>query len=158
MSRSRRVSNRRRKRNSMIDTQQLETITNDLINFYGIQDPPVPIESMLQRPLPDMWEELDITKLSSSFININDYYSPRMSLARLLARHIISSDWGTERGQTSIGADEEQLRAFARMLVRPASLIRVLSASARTPEWMSVHFEVPAEDAELRLNELKLAK
>src|SRR5688500_1266303 len=155
MSRSRRVSNRRRKRNSMIDTQQLETITNDLINFYGIQDPPVPIESMLQRPLDDMWEELDISKLSSSFINVNDYYSPRMSLARLLARHVVESAWGQERGLEEIAENEEKMRAFARMLMMPSVLVKALSASARNPEWISVHFEVPVDDAEMRLHELK---
>jgi hypothetical protein len=139
----------------MIDTQQLETITNDLINFYGIQDPPVPIESMLQRPLDDMWEELDISKLSSSFINVNDYYSPRMSLARLLARHVVESSWGQERGLDEIAENEEKMRAFARMLMMPSVLVKALSASARNPEWISVHFEVPVDDAEMRLHELK---
>ena len=139
----------------MIDTQQLEIITNDLINFYGIQDPPVPIESMLQRPLDDMWEELDISKLSSSFINVNDYYSPRMSLARLLARHVVESSWGQERGLGEIAENEEKMRAFARMLMMPSVLVKALSASARNPEWISVHFEVPVDDAEMRLHELK---
>jgi hypothetical protein len=139
----------------MIDTQQLEIITNDLINVYGIQDPPVPIESMLQRPLDDMWEELDISKLSSSFINVNDYYSPRMSLARLLARHVVESSWGQERGLEEIAENEEKMRAFARMLMMPSVLVKALSASARNPEWISVHFEVPVDDAEMRLHELK---
>jgi hypothetical protein len=40
----------------------------------------------------------------------------------------------------------------------PSSLVRVLSATARTPEWMSVHFEVPTDDADIRLQELKLKK
>ena len=139
----------------MIDTPQLESITNELINFYGIQDPPVPIESMLQRPIDDMWEELDISKLSSSFINVNDYYSPRMSLARLLARHVAESQWGQERGLGEIADNEEKLRSFARMLMMPAILVKALSAQARNPEWISVHFEVPVDDAEMRLHELK---
>ena len=141
-----------------MDAQELEKITDDLVAAYEIQAPPVPIESMLQRPLDHMWEELDITKLSSSFINVNDYYSPRMSLARLLARHIVSSEWGKERGLSQIGKDDNKLRAFARMLIMPAGLVRVLSQNARTPEWISVHFEVPYDDAELRLQELKLSK
>jgi hypothetical protein len=141
-----------------VDAQKLEMITDELVGAYDIQAPPVPIESMLQRPLHGMWEELDITKLSSSFINVNDYYSPRMSLARLLARHIVGSDWGKERGLNQIAKDDEQMRAFARMLIMPSSLVRVLSATARTPEWMSVHFEVPTDDADIRLQELKLKK
>lgn len=122
--------------------------------MYGVQAPPIPIESMLQHPLDDMWEELDITKLSSSFINISNYYAPRMSLARLLARHIVGSSWGKERGLTEIAKNEDLMRAFARMLMMPSNLISVLSPNARTPEWMSTNFEVPPEDAEIRLQEV----
>ncbi len=144
--------------NDVVDQPQLEKITNTLIEIYDIQGPPVPIESMLQRPLDEMWEELDISKLSSSFINVSDFYAPRMSLARLLARHIAGSDWGKERGLDAVGRDEEKVRAFARMLMMPSSLVTVLSASARTPEWLSIHFEVPADDALMRLQELGLFK
>lgn len=143
---------------NVVDQSQLEKIANHLIEVYDIQGPPVPIESMLQRPLDEMWEELDIGKLSSSFINISDFYAPRMSLARLLARHIASSNWGKERGLDAASRDEEQMRAFARMLMMPSSLVTPLSASARTPEWLSIHFEVPADDALLRLQELGILK
>ncbi len=142
----------------MVERQHLETITDDLIRRYEIQTPPVPIESMLQQPLPDLWEELDISQLSSSFINVSDYYSPRMSLARMLARHVVNSEWGEARGLDAIANDDDMMRAFARMLMMPGSLITVLSASARTPEWISAHFEVPVDDALLRLQELKLTK
>lgn len=137
-----------------MDRQQLEAIANELIALYGVQGSPVPIERMLQRPLNGMWEELDVSQLSGSFINISNRYSPRMSLARLLARHIVGSPWGKERGLGEIARDEELMRAFARMLTMPSSLIAVLSASARTPEWMSTHFEVPPDDAEARLQEV----
>lgn len=142
----------------MVDQPQLEKITDDLIRLYDIQSPPVPIESMLQRPLDDMWEELDINMLSGGFINIADPYAPRMSLARLLARQVAGSDWGKERGLNVMSRDEDKVRAFARMLIMPASLVTVLSASARTPEWLSLHFEVPVDDALLRLQELGLLK
>lgn len=137
---------------------ELERIVNSLIDLYDIQGPPVPIESMLQHPLDAMWEKLDISKLSGGFINVTDYYAPRMSLARLLARQIAGSDWGKERGIDAIGTDEDMVRAFARMLIMPSNLLTALSANARTPEWLSIHFEVPADDALLRLQELGLLK
>jgi hypothetical protein len=139
----------------MVDLNTLEKITNELIDIYGIKTPPVPIESMLQRPpMKGMWDDLDASMLSGSFINVTDRYSPRMSLARLLARHIVSTGWGKERGLTEIAGDEATLYTFARMLMMPSNMLATLSPSARTPEWMSLHFEVPLEDAELRLQEL----
>lgn len=142
------------KRWNVVDTKQLEQITNDLMEVYGVHAPPVPIESMLQRPIDDTWDELDISQLSSNFINVNDYYSPRMSLARLLGRTLVNSEWGQKHGLHDLVPDDQSLRVFARMLIMPSNLIKGLSASARNPEWISVHFEVPVEDAEQRLQEL----
>jgi hypothetical protein len=136
------------------DLKRLEEIAAELINTFDINTPPVPIESMLQHPKPDMWEEVDISKLSGGFLNIREYYSPRMSLARLLARHVIISQWGKERGLSEIMRDEDMIYAFARMLIMPASMVNSLSSGARTPSAMSVHFEVPEEDARIRLQEL----
>lgn len=138
----------------MTDFKRLESITDELIKVFAIQSPPIPIERMLQQPQENMWDELDINKLSGSFLNIKDYYSPRMSLARLLARHIVSSPWGKERGLTDLLTDEMMLRAFARMLMMPAGMVTALSPEARTPERLSIHFEVPLDEAEQRLKEL----
>lgn len=138
----------------MADHKQLETIASELITTFEIISPPIPIESMLQHPKPDMWEEVDITKLSGGFLSIKETYSPRMSLARLLARHIVSSDWGKERGMFAMIRTDEDLHAFARMLIMPQAMVKALSSGARTPTTMSLHFEVPEEDARLRLNEL----
>jgi hypothetical protein len=139
------------------DFNQLEIIAAELIKTFEIENPPVPIEIMLQRPKPDMWNEVDITELSVGFLKTGGHFSPRMSLARLLARHIIQSSWGRERGLYELfkqDKSEEMLRAFARMLIMPASMVKALSAGARTPVTMSMHFEVPEEDARLRLKEL----
>jgi hypothetical protein len=40
------------------------------------------------------------------------------------------------------------------MLVMPSTMVKALSSGARTPTAMSMHFEVPEEDARLRLDEL----
>jgi len=139
------------------ELSRLEAVASELIKTFEISDPPVPIEIMLQRPKPDMWDEVDITELSVGFLKTGGHFSPRMSLARLLARHIVQSDWGDKRGLTEMlkqDKNEELLRAFARMLIMPVEMVRALSIGARTPITMSMHFEVPEDDARLRLEEL----
>ncbi len=141
----------------MIDFDQLEKIASELIQTFEIEDPPVPIEIMLQRPKPDMWDEVNIADLSVGFLKTGGHYSPRMSLARLLARHIIKSDWGDHRGLPTImkqGKNDEVVNAFGRMLIMPLEMIKTLSEGARTAITVSMHFEVPEEDALLRLNEV----
>lgn len=140
-----------------MEYDQLEKIASELIHTFGIQDPPIPIEIMLQRPKQGMWDEVDITQLSVSFLKTGGHYSPRMSLTRLLARHIVRSEWGADHGLEAAlkgGKMDEFIQVFARMLIMPIEMIRKLSAGARTPITMSMHFEVPEEDARLRLEEV----
>lgn len=136
------------------DQEKLESIATEVIRAFRISAPPIPIESMLRRPVNQMWEELDITQLSGGFLNIKDRYSPRMSLARLLARHIANSAWGRERGLASLLQSEELIQAFARMLIMPSEMVESLTVSMRNPSTMGLHFEVPEEDALIRLQEL----
>ena len=138
----------------MVDYARLESVTQELMDAFDITAPPIPIESMLQHPCEDMWEELDISQLSASFLNVNESYSPRMSLARLLARHVVNCNWGEARNLRGILKEEGKLYRFARMLVMPETMILQLTPTARTPQLVSVHFEVPEEDARLRLQEL----
>jgi hypothetical protein len=139
------------------DLSQLEVIATELIRIFEIHAPPVPIEIILQRPKANMWKEVDITELSISFVKGGGHFSPRMSLARLLARHVVHSDWGGEHGLETIieeAGGEDALRAFARMLIMPHEMVKALAPSALTPITMSMHFEVPEEDASLRLGDL----
>lgn len=132
----------------------LEIVASEVIETFDIKAPPVPIESMLQHPKPGMWEEVDITRLSGGFLSIKDPYSPRMSLTRLLARHIIQSQWGQTRKMQDIVTSDTDVHTFARMLIMPLAMVRALSSSARNPTTMSLHFEVPEDDARQRLIEL----
>lgn len=137
----------------MAAMHELEATASELIAAFGIKSPPIPIESMLQHPQAGMWEEVDLRNLSMSFLNVRETYSPRMSLCRLLARHVISSAWGQARGTAELSTEEE-IHCFARMLIMPLEMVQALSSGARTPTTMSLHFEVPEEDARLRLNEI----
>ncbi|MAS34650.1 MAG: hypothetical protein CL610_11630 [Anaerolineaceae bacterium] len=138
----------------MAELPPLETIVCEVIRTFEIQAPPVPVESMLQHPLPGMWSEVDIGKLSIGFLKVKSPYSPRMSLTRLLARHIIESDWGHARQLHVLATTDADIHACARMLVMPYTMISALSPATRTASAISSHFEVPVEDAELRLTEL----
>lgn len=138
----------------MDNLKSLEAAAAELIAVFEITTQPVPIESMLQHPKAKMWEEVNIAQLSGGFLNVSERYSPRMSLARLLARHVADSEWGQERNLPALVQSQENLHAFARMLIMPLSMVMALSSAARVPATMSFHFEVPEEDARLRLVEI----
>jgi hypothetical protein len=133
---------------------EMEYLVEDLLTVFDVQTPPIPVESMLQRPREGMWEEMDITQISGNFISVKDIYSPRMSLSRLLARHVASSRWGYTRGLYELLSDVEAIHTFGRMLVMPRQMVMSLAAGARTPTAMSVHFEVPEDDARQRLQDI----
>jgi hypothetical protein len=135
--------------------KRLEAITNEVMDAFDVHAPPVPVETMLQQPPESMWETVDVNQLSGTFLSIKDRFSPRMSLARLLARHIAKSAWGQARGVPElIGQDEDTIRAFARMLVMPEEMVSSMTSSARNPTVMSLEFEVPEDDARQRLAEM----
>jgi len=137
-----------------LEAKDLEQIANEICETFEIYAPPVPVELMLQKPRNKMWEELDPTQLSGNFLSIKDRYSPRMSLARLLVRHIAASDWGKGRELNTLLGDTEALNTFARMLMMPEDMVVGLTTSNRNPKTMSIHFEVPEDEARQRLLEL----
>jgi len=138
----------------MTGLANMEAAVEALLTIFDIDSPPVPIESMLQNPRGNMWRDVDVTQLSGSFLKMDDIYSPRMSMARLLARHIAHSEWGQQHGLGDVSGDEESLRTFARILAMPRSMIENVSGPSRTAPTMRLHFEVPEEDARLRLIDL----
>lgn len=137
-----------------MDMDYLENLTQEICDVFEVYAPPVPIEVMLQRPEENMWEEVDVTQLSGSFMSIKERYSPRMSVARLLVRHIVLSDWGQQHDISHILDDDEVVNRFARMLLMPKEMVLGLTNSMRNPKTMSTHFEAPESDAQLRLLEL----
>lgn len=135
----------------MTDYKKLDTIASELIKAFDVKAPPVPVESMLQKPVAGMWGEMNIAQLTGSFLSVKDQYSPRMSMARLLARHVATCDWGKTRGLPELLQTEDDMRSFARMLIMPREMIATLTAGAKNPVALSMHFEVPEEDAQKRL-------
>ncbi len=132
----------------------IEAGVADLMAAFDVSTPPVPVEIMLQRPKAGMWKELNLSELSTAFINIKQRYSPRMSVARLLARNVCRSDWGATRKLDKVCTTDDGLRALARAILMPRSMIEALAPGSRTPIAMSMRFEVPEDDARQRLQEL----
>ena len=95
----------------------IETGVTDLMTAFDVTAPPVPVEIMLQRPKAGMWKEINLSELSTAFINIKQRYSPRMSVARLLARNVCRSEWGTTRRLDTVGGTDDGLRALARAIL-----------------------------------------
>jgi hypothetical protein len=108
----------------------------------------------LQRPKTGMWQQVNLSELSAAFINVRERYSPRMSIARLLVRYICRSAWGTKYQLAQFQTDDAAIRTFARVLLMPGAMIAALSDELRNPISISNRFEVPEEDAQLRLIEL----
>ncbi len=132
----------------------IEAGVADLMAAFDVTGPPVPVEIMLQRPKAGMWKEINLSELSTAFINIKQRYSPRMSVARLLARNVCRSEWGTSRRLDTVGGTDDGLRALARAILMPRSMVDSLAPGSRTPIAMSMRFEVPEDDARQRLQEL----
>jgi hypothetical protein len=132
-----------------------ESIIAQLLAAYGITDAPVPIEVILQQPRPGMWEHVDLAELSGTFFAMDNPYSPRLALARLLIRLIAGSAWGIERGLNVLDGRNEAVYAAARILLMPRDILARMPAVALNPETVSTLFEVPLAEAKKRLLELE---
>ena len=132
----------------------IENAINDLMIAFDVTEPPIPIEIMLQRPKAGMWKEINLSELSTAFINVKQRYSPRMSVARLLARLACRSEFGDRHNLGTVGSTDEGLRALARAVLMPRSMLDQLAPSSRTPITVSMRFEVPEDDARQRLIDL----
>lgn len=136
--------------------QQLEGVVAELINEFGITAPPIPVERMLQEQHKQLWNAIDITQISTGFLKVTSPYSPRMSLARFVARMVAASEWGQVRGLYPFSDHSPVFQAFARIILMPGVMMREIGVEARTPELMSEHFQVPEEDAQRRLDDLQV--
>jgi len=141
---------------SLAPLSLIEAAVVDLMTAFDVSEPPIPIEIMLQRPKAGMWKEINLSELSTAFINITQRYAPRTSVARLLARCIVRSEWGEQHQMTTIGATDDGLRMLARAILMPRSMLDRVSAASRMPLTLSMRFEVPEDDVRKRLQDLGL--
>lgn len=132
----------------------LDDLIAQVLERFEIYRPPVPVEMMLSRPLEDLWDPVDPTQMSGILFSMRQRYAPRMSSARLLARHICGSPWGEARGLSEILLNVDAVNAFARALIMPRDFVQQMASAGRNPTTISIAFEVPEEDARLRLLDL----
>jgi len=133
-----------------------DSAVKELLAIYDVTTAPVPVETILQHPRAGMWDHINFSEMPIAAGNIKTRFNPRMSLARMLARMIVSSDWGTPRELNSFGRDEELIQAFARALIMPRDWLTAMPTTLQTPLQVSLRYEVPEEDARLRLAELRI--
>jgi len=132
----------------------LETVVEELITEYHILEAPIRVEQILQYPLDGMGASLQVSKMSTGFIQINKPFAPRMALARWLARQLIKSDWGIARQLDQVLTGEIRIKVFARILLMPRQMIMALQKESRTVVTLVNYFQVPPEEAKQRLEEI----
>lgn len=139
----------------MTETQALleviEQTVDDMLAAFDIQQPPVPIELMLQRPREGLWPRADLKQMTGSFFSLTDPYMSRISAARLLARCVARSDWGQGRGLEPTLQSDAAMNLFARAIIMPH---RLLEGQLDDMDMLITRFEVPEEDVLARLRDL----
>ena len=99
-----------------------------------------------------MWPKIDLSQLTLSFTSRGDRFAPRISVARLVVRQLVYTEWGKQhRLPELVGDDSSKIIDFGRMILMPRSLIDGMPAKEQTPIGVAMSFMVPEDDAEARL-------
>lgn len=142
----------------MTDYPALESAADALVTAFDVKTPPVPIDTMMMTPRPGMWPKIDLSQLTLSFTARGDRFAPRISIARLVVRQLVYTDWGKEHKLPElIGDNPVTIADFGRMVLMPLSLVDQLPPKEQTAIGVAMTFMVPEDDAEARLN-LRLPK
>lgn len=143
----------------MTEYEALEDAADALIAAFDITTPPVPIDTMMMTPRAGMWPKIDLSQLTLSFTARGDRFAPRISIARLIVRHLIQTEWGQAHNlHQLIGDDPSRIIDFGRMVLMPRALLNQMTDKDQTPINVSMAFMVPEDDAEARLNLLPSAE
>jgi len=135
---------------------ELDAAALDLLHMHGVEQPPVPIEDILRRPIGNLWQP-DLVDLSLPSFDALDRYAARPTIARLVARYVVQTDWARLRGLARNGdLPQGEMRYLGRALLMPKTWIGALGLGERNPSGVRVRFHVPIPDAAERLAELAL--
>jgi hypothetical protein len=134
----------------------LASLAQRLREHYGVTEPPVPIERMLQEPPPGLGK-LDLDQISSVMEHGLFNHAPRLAMARLLCREIARS----EAARASLGIEVTiktyaEIKYFARCLLIPPDWIQQLSEQGLSVEQISTYLQAPSYAVVTRLAELGL--
>ncbi len=129
---------------STVAQEALEEMAHNMLQGYGVTEPPVPIEAMSVGMRPDLAHTVPTAPAHD-----------RLLLAEQTIQRLGSSIWAVERGYCSPeGFTPAQIKYGARALLLPrAWLIKTPRALLRT--WALAHrYAVPEETAKTRLYDL----
>ena len=132
----------------------LATLAEKLREHYGVVEPPVPIERMLEEPPPGLGK-LDLDQISSVMEHGLYSHAPRLAMARLLCREIARS----KAARAHLGVDVPiksyaEIKFFARCLLMPSLWIQQLSEQGLSVEQISTYLQAPSYAVVTRLAEL----
>ena len=132
----------------------LERTATELVTEYGIKLAPVPLESILQHPLPNMWQTVNLNTSRPVLQAVQVPFGTRMTLAQLLARLLIESPWGEQRGLATLRGQSAAVHTFGRAILIPRILMMALPAEVMHAQMISRLYEAPVSEAATRLSEL----
>lgn len=136
--------------------QQIDLLVQSLLERYGVTQPPVPVERMLQQSEHTLWD-IDPTEMSATIGHGLYRFEPRMAQARLLYRAICDSESAREHGlDVPWPPSRHEIKYFARSLLMPEAWVRAIPAGQRGPDALGELFQAPSFDVVTRLAELGL--
>ena len=134
----------------------LTALAESILTYYQVDEPPVPIERMLQAP-PQGMSPIDTTQISFTIGHGLYKYEPRLAMGRLLCREIarnLDVQHTVNVNITSLAYTD--LRFFARTLLMPLSWLEAITRKRTTLEEISQTLQVPLYAVVTRLAELDL--
>jgi len=134
----------------------LDQLADLLLERYHITAPPVPASLMQKQTLYQLGD-IPYDQISFGLGHGIYEYAPHLAEARLLYHRLSNSEAALHAGfEASWPISRHEIKYFARRLLLPEAWIRNLHAVDRTPAAISEKFQVPSQDAIVRLAELGL--
>jgi hypothetical protein len=134
----------------------LDRLAAEVLQYYAVNQPPVPVEQMLREP-PAGLTGIDPNKVSFVMEHGLYNYAPRLAMARLLCRELTRN--GTAKKAFGIDVPQASyagMKLFARCLLMPPHWMQRLVEQGLSVEQISAYLQVPSHAVVTRLAELGL--
>ncbi|MBN1681716.1 MAG: hypothetical protein JW966_15655 [Anaerolineae bacterium] len=139
---------------AIIRRARLEYLATQLLTLSRALRLPVPIEDILYSPPLDLWH-INPDQPPPCLMQTHDPLIKRLEMARTVARLVGESGWEPRQrllGSQSFSRNESDI--FCMALLIPTALLAGLNEQQRLPGRVSCLFQVPDEQAAIRLVEL----
>lgn len=123
------------------EIQRLDALAQKILDTYNLNQPPVPIEMILQHPPKELLPAVDITDLSLVFGIGEHRYEYRVAIARLLYRELCRHK---NELQETLPCTNDAARYFAAALLIPAEwALKYIRRPLVNLQQISETFQVP---------------